>query len=108
MAAFGHSEVYILILPAFGIISQFTLDLIEKKVYGALGIVYAVLRIGLFENPAVFCVTFLDAVFIEMLKCMRNNDGNAKKKPALLKMNLKSNFEHHHDAYLIRHQLFCA
>lgn len=45
---FGHPEVYILILPAFGIVRQSTLYLTGKKeVFGALGMVYAILRIGL-------------------------------------------------------------
>lgn len=45
---FGHPEVYILILPAFGIVSQRSLYLTGKKeVFGSLGIVYAILRIGL-------------------------------------------------------------
>jgi len=56
---FGHPEVYILILPAFGIIRQSTLYLTGKKeVFGSLGIVYAILRIGL-----VGCVVWAHHIY---------------------------------------------
>lgn len=45
---FGHPEVYVLILPAFGIISNATLFLTGKKeIFGNTGIIYAISAIGL-------------------------------------------------------------
>ncbi len=44
---FGHPEVYVLILPAFGIVSQVSATFARKNVFGYLGMVYAMLSIGL-------------------------------------------------------------
>lgn len=43
---FGHPEVYIMVLPAFGIVSQVVSTFSRKPVFGYLGMVYAMIAIG--------------------------------------------------------------
>ena len=44
---FGHPEVYILILPGFGIVSHVLRRHTNKGAFGTLGMIYAIIRIGL-------------------------------------------------------------
>merc|ERR1711879_668324 len=44
---FGHPEVYVLILPGFGLLSHVIMNYMGAQTFGKYGMIYAISRIGL-------------------------------------------------------------
>merc|ERR1712126_369723 len=55
---FGHPEVYILILPGFGLISHIVAqERGKKETFGVLGIIYAILAVGIDADTRAYFTT---------------------------------------------------
>ena len=80
---FGHPEVYILIIPGFGIISTTISANSNKSVFGYLGMVYAMMSIGVlgFVATLIIAVPTGIKIFSWLATCY---GGSLKLTPSML------------------------